>query len=73
MKKINYSSLSGNAVVKEAELLTLKGGYAQEYGCKSNVCSINRSGAKDLCSDGYCKSGVGPKHIQTKCILLTSL
>lgn len=73
MKKINYSSLSGNAVVKEAELLTLKGGYAQEYGCESNVCSLDRSGPKDLCSDAYCKSGVGPKHIKTKCMLLTSL
>lgn len=62
MKKINYSDLSGNAVLKQAELLTLKGGYIQEYGCESNVCSIDRSGAKDLCSDAYCKSGVGPKH-----------
>lgn len=62
MKKINYSALSGNAVVKQAELLTLKGGYIQEYGCESNVCSTDRSGAKELCSDAYCKSGVGPKH-----------
>ncbi|MCI6671787.1 MAG: hypothetical protein SOX84_00720 [Prevotella sp.] len=80
-EKINYSALSGNAVLKQAELLTLKGGYIQEYGCESNVCSTDRSGAKDLCSDAYCKSGVGPKNPgkgtgtvkRDKCLLFTSL
>lgn len=81
MKKINYSALSGNAVLKQDELLTLKGGYIQEYGCESNVCSTDRSGAKDLCSDAYCKSGVGPQNPgkgtgtikRDKCLLFTSL
>lgn len=50
-EKNNYSDLSGNTVVKESELLTLKGGYIQEYGCESYVCAIDRSGAKELCSD----------------------
>lgn len=80
-EKINYSALSGNAVLKQAELLTLKGGYIQEYGCESNVCSTDRSGAKDLCSGAYCKSGVGPKNPgkgtgtvkRDKCLLFTSL
>ena len=62
MKRFNYSDLSGKAVVKQAELLTLKGGYIQEYGCESYVCAIERSGAKDLCNDAYCRSGVGPRH-----------
>lgn len=76
MKKKNYANLSGNAVVKETEMLTLKGGYTLDYGCESNVCAIDRSGAKDLCSDAYCRSGVGPSRpIETidKCKLFTSL
>ncbi len=61
MTKKNYSSLSNNAVVSDEEMLTLKGGFVADYGCQSNVCAIDRSGAKDLCTDAYCVSGVGPK------------
>lgn len=60
MKKSNYFNLSGNAILDKQSLLNLKGGFDVNYGCQSNVCSVNRSGAKDLCTDAYCRSGVGP-------------
>lgn len=76
MRKKSFSELSGNAVLQQKEMLTLKGGYLQAYGCDSNVCKTDRSGAKGLCTDAYCKSGVGPAHPSTsidKCIMFTNL
>ncbi|WP_449304357.1 hypothetical protein [Prevotella pallens] len=75
MKKNHYSDLSENAILKQSELLNLKGGYEEKYGCNSNVCSIDRSGAKDLCTDAYCRSSVGPVRPIRKdiCTLFTHL
>lgn len=62
---MKYSDLSNGSVLKEDELLSLEGGYLEAYGCESNVCLSDRSGAKGLCTDAYCKSGVGPAHPST--------
>lgn len=44
-------------------MFEMKGGYVcYGYGCDSNVCAIDRSGAKGLCDTAYCRSGVGPAY-----------
>lgn len=58
-KDSKYENLVGMQILDEAEMLNLLGGGGG-YGCESNVCAINRSGAADLCTRAYCRSGVGP-------------
>lgn len=75
MKK-TYSELTGGKVLDEQELFDLKGGYCYAYGCDSNVCNTNRAGAKDLCTDAYCRSGVEPARPSTStghCTVFESL
>lgn len=78
MKK-NYSELTGGKVLDEHELFDLKGGYCYAYGCDSNVCNTDRSGAAGLCTDAYCRKGVGPARPPRptgptgRCIALESL
>ena len=58
---MKYFELSNKEALNPAEMFEVKGGYAcYSYGCDSNVCAIDRSGAKDLCDTAYCRSGVGP-------------
>lgn len=59
MKK-NYYELTGENKLNSKEMFSLKGGYQLAYGCESNVCHTNRSGAAGICQDAYCRSGVGP-------------
>ncbi len=59
MKK-NYYELTGENKLDNKEMFSLKGGYELAYGCESNVCNTDRAGAKELCQDAYCRSGVGP-------------
>lgn len=59
-KRSTYSELGNSNQLDINEMFSLKGGLAATtYGCESNVCAIDRSGAKDLCTDAYCRSGVG--------------
>lgn len=60
--KKGYSSISSPNSLASEEMFSLKGGFlATGYGCESYVCAIARSGAKDLCTDAYCRSKVGPE------------
>lgn len=63
---MKYTELSNQEELNQEAMFEVKGGYVcSAYGCDSNVCAIDRSGAKDLCSTAYCRSGVGPKSTQT--------
>ena len=59
---MKYSELSDKEALHPSEMFEIKAGYVcYGYGCESNVCIIDRSGAKNLCDTAYCRSGVGPK------------
>lgn len=57
--KPNYFELTKENQLNTNEMFNLKAGYTFAYGCESQVCAVDRSGAKDLCTDAYCRSGVG--------------
>lgn len=60
-RKKTYSELGDSNQLNLDEMFSLKGGLAAySYGCQTNVCAVDRSGAKELCTDAYCVSGVGP-------------
>lgn len=66
---MKYSDLANNGTLNPQEMFEIKGGYVcYGYGCESNVCAIERSGAKDLCDTAYCRSGVGPARPSTETI-----
>lgn len=57
-----FSDFAGDNLLDQSEMFTLGSGFTCDaYGCQSNVCTTDRSGAAGLCTTAYCVSGVGPK------------
>jgi len=56
---MDFRDLVGDKPLNTEEMFSLNGGYSLAYGCESYVCATKRSGAAGICTDAYCRSGVG--------------